>query len=111
MQEPDSLCARVLRSKYYPNGNLLNAHLKSGNSYTWQSIFYGIQTLKCGCIWRIGEGDQINIWEDARIPTSPTRKVYTLRGNILLQKVSDLINPITGTWDEELILQNFGQLM
>jgi hypothetical protein len=109
MQDPDSLCARVLRSKYYPDGKLLNAKLKSGSSYTWQSIFYGIQTLRRGCIWRIGEGDQINIWEDVWVPTSPTRKVYTPRGNIMLKTVADLINPITGTWDEELLSKKIGQ--
>jgi hypothetical protein len=97
MEEPDSLCARVLRARYYPDGNLLKAQFKSGSSYTWQSILYGIQTFNRGCIWRVGDGDQINIWEDLWIPTSPTR------GSILLNKVSDLINPSTGWWDEELI--------
>jgi hypothetical protein len=43
IQEPDSLCARVLRAKYFPSGDLLNAELKKGSSFTWQSIFAGIQ--------------------------------------------------------------------
>jgi hypothetical protein len=107
MEEPDSLCARVLRARYYPDGNLLKAQLKSGSSYTWQSILYGIQTFNRGCIWRVGDGDQINIWEDLWIPTSPTRKIYTPRGSILLNKVSDLINPSTGWWDEELTRELF----
>jgi hypothetical protein len=102
MEEPYSLCAGVLWDKYYPDGNLLNAQLKSGSSFTWQSVIYGIQTFNRGCIWRVGDGQQINIWQDPCIPTSPTRKVYTPRGSILLSKVSDLINP-TGSWDEELI--------
>jgi hypothetical protein len=59
------------------------------------------------CIWRVGDGDQINIWKDLWIPTSPTRKIYTPRGSILLNKVSDLINPSTGWWDEELIRELF----
>jgi hypothetical protein len=32
--EPESLCAQVLRAKYYPSGDLLNAELKKGSSYT-----------------------------------------------------------------------------
>ena len=28
---PDSLCARVLRAKYFPDGDLLNATLKKKN--------------------------------------------------------------------------------
>jgi hypothetical protein len=31
----------------------------------------------------------------------------TPRGNILLTKVADLIDPITGTWDEKLARENF----
>ena len=30
----DSLCARVLRARCYPDGKLLNAKVKSGSSYT-----------------------------------------------------------------------------
>ena len=40
MEEPESLCARVLRAKYYPDGNLLQAKLKSGSSFTWQRVWY-----------------------------------------------------------------------
>jgi hypothetical protein len=36
MEQPDSLRARVIRARYYPDGNLLKAKLKSGSSYTWQ---------------------------------------------------------------------------
>jgi hypothetical protein len=77
MEQLDSLCARVIRARYYPDGNLLKSKLKSGNSYTWQSVIYGLHAFNRGCIWRVGEGDQINIWEDAWISSSPTRKVYT----------------------------------
>jgi hypothetical protein len=44
--EPESLCARVLRAKYYPDGHLLNATLKSGSSFTWQSILAGLDYFK-----------------------------------------------------------------
>ena len=44
--EPDSLCARVLRSKYYPDGRLLDAKLKKGSSFTWQSIIAGLECFK-----------------------------------------------------------------
>jgi hypothetical protein len=64
LEDLNSLCARVLRACYYPNGNLLKAKLKSGSSFTWQSVLYGIQNFNRGCIWRVGEGDQINMWND-----------------------------------------------
>jgi len=32
LTNPDSLCARVLRARYYPNGELLKAKMRSGCS-------------------------------------------------------------------------------
>ena len=51
LQNPDSLCARVLSAKYYPNGDILKAGPEKGSSFAWQSIVAGIQTFKRGCIW------------------------------------------------------------
>ena len=68
LSAPDSLCARVLRARYYPDGRLLNAWVKSGSSYTWQSVMVGLQCFKKGYIWRVGDGTQINIWDDHWIP-------------------------------------------
>ena len=56
LSDSDLLCARVLRSKYYPNGKLLEAKLKKGASYTWQSILAGLECFKQGYIWRVGDG-------------------------------------------------------
>jgi hypothetical protein len=46
LSNPESLCARVLKAKYYPHSNLLNAGPKQGSSYTWQSILAGLRTFK-----------------------------------------------------------------
>jgi hypothetical protein len=67
----------------------------------------GLENFKCGCIRRIGDGTHVNIWEDAWIPTSPTRIITTSRGKIVATKVSDTIDPITGMWGEELIRSFF----
>ena len=69
----DSLCARVLKAKHYPDCDILNATLKKRASFTWQSIVAGIQTFKRGCIWRVGTGSHINIWQDPWVPTSPEK--------------------------------------
>jgi hypothetical protein len=45
LERPDSLCARVLKAKYYPNSNMLSEGPKNGSSYTWQSIVAGLQTF------------------------------------------------------------------
>jgi hypothetical protein len=104
----DSLiCARVLNAKYYPNVHLLKAGPKKGSSFTWQSIIQGLGTFKRGHIWRVGNGTNINIWSDHWIPTSVTRRIQTDIGHCMLRTVDELINPFTGTWDEDLIHSNF----
>jgi hypothetical protein len=106
VQFPDSLCAQILRAKYYPNGDVLEAKAEQGISYTWRGILHGIDLLKQGVIWRIGDGTQVRIWDDPWIPKLWCRKVATPR-NGLLTKVSELISPITGNWDVQLVKDTF----
>ena len=87
LENPDSLCSQVLRAKYYLDGKLLDAKVKSGSSYTWQSIWAGINTLGRGAIWRIGDGSQVNIWTDSWIQSSDDGRVITPRGGTLLSNV------------------------
>jgi hypothetical protein len=101
--EPNLLCAKVLRAKYYSDGNILKAGPKYGSSFTWQSILAGVATFKRGFIRRVGNGEDINIWSDPWIPRSPDFKVTSLRGNAVYTKVSELINPVTETWDTQLL--------
>lgn len=83
----DSLCAIILRTKYFPDGDLLNATLKKKSCYTWESIMVaGVNIIKRGYGWRVGDGKNINIWSDLWIPQAPDRRVITRRGGILLSK-------------------------
>jgi hypothetical protein len=46
LQNPDTLCAQVLRAKYYPNGSLLDTVFAGNSSATWQAIVHGLDLLK-----------------------------------------------------------------
>ena len=107
INNPDSVCARILKAKYFPNTDLLHAGPKNGSSFTWQSIIAGLPTFKRGYIWRIGSGEKVDIWSDPWIPASPDRKVITPRGHTLLVNVVELIDPVTTQWDEQLIREIF----
>ena len=50
IQDPESLCAKILKAKYFPNAHILEAVAKNGCSYTWRSIVQGIEVLKEGVI-------------------------------------------------------------
>jgi hypothetical protein len=64
----------------------------------------GVEVLKVGIVWRIGNVSNIDIWNDPWLPRETSRRPITPRGRTLLSKISDLINLITGGawWDEEL---------
>lgn len=73
----------------------------------WQSIMAGIECFKNGYIWRVGDGTQIKIWEDSWIPSSHNLKIQTPRRHNLVTSVDELISPIDGRWDEDLIRSIF----
>jgi len=56
----------------------------------------------------VGDGTQINIWEDNWIPGSHNMKILTPRGNNIVTRVNELINPVDSTWDTNLIRSSFG---
>lgn len=91
------------KSQVVPGGDLMSASLRKGASFTWQSIIAGVESLRNGYIWRVGSGENIDIWRDAWIPNCANRRVITpMRGN-LFTKVADLIDPVTNFWDEDLL--------
>lgn len=94
---PNSLCAILLMAKYYSDRDVMDAKESPSISYSWRSIVRGIQALKEGIIWRVGNGESIKIWEDPWIPRGITRRPITPKGDVMLSKVSELIDPNTGT--------------
>lgn len=102
---PEFLCARVSREKYYPDSKLLKAKDEKGCIFHLAQYTSWGATFNRGCIWRVGDGTEIHIWEDRWVPNSPTAKIITPRGTCLLSWVSDLIDP--GLWDEILVRDIF----
>jgi hypothetical protein len=63
LMRPDSLCARVLKGKYYPNSDFLSATKRRRSSATWRSILHVRDVLRRGLINRVSPGD-IDVWND-----------------------------------------------
>lgn len=64
ISNPDSLCAQVLKARYYPDGRLEDTVFSGNASPTWQAVVHGLDLLKKGLIWRIGDGSSVCIWRD-----------------------------------------------
>jgi hypothetical protein len=104
---PESLCAKILKAKYCANSLVLEAKPKRGMSYTWRSILRGLEVMKMGMIWRVGDGRNLKIWSDPWIPRELSIRPITPRGGNILTYVEYLIDPGTGSWDVELVRDVF----
>ncbi|XP_018463849.2 uncharacterized protein LOC108835040 [Raphanus sativus] len=100
LMDTESLCARVLRSRYYPMGEFLDAKLGSRPSYAWRSILFGRELLVKGIRHNVGTGETIKVWTEKWLfdtePVAPMRKQTRFDVNL---RVCDLIDPQTRTWD------------
>jgi hypothetical protein len=68
IQEPGILSARILKAKYFPNNDFIDAEVGSSPSRIWRAIVDGKDVLKQGLIRRIGTGEGTRIWDSNWIP-------------------------------------------
>jgi hypothetical protein len=64
----DSITAKIMKGKYYPNGSVLDAKLGNKPSFIWRSILSSRSLIQDGLVWRIGDGSRVHIWGDKWLP-------------------------------------------
>ena len=100
--------ARVLKTRYFPTGDILNANLGSSPSYSWRSIHSSLDVIRKGTHWRVGNGKLIHIWDDKWLLTLSTYKVISPTNAIpQFPMVSYLIDPMTKWWRVDMIRATF----
>ncbi|KAL4384556.1 hypothetical protein GQ457_15G009290 [Hibiscus cannabinus] len=103
INNPNSLVCRILKGKYFPDVDILSASGRSNPSWAWRSISDGIDTIKKGSLWRVGNGKDIQIWFDKWIPNSESTSNLHRPSDCLDFHVFKLINFETREWDMEKI--------
>ncbi|XP_035547368.1 uncharacterized protein LOC118348906 [Juglans regia] len=105
---PFSVAARVLKDKYFKNTDLLKAKLGYGPSKIWRSLWGSLGLLKEGLVWRVGNGEQVNIWEDKWVPRPTLFSIQSPRINVSPEaKVKQLL--LNGRWNSRLVYDTFLQ--
>ena len=108
ISNPNSLVAQLYKAKYYPHGDVSNAKLGSSPSYTWRSIFNGLEVVRRGTWWRVGSGERIFIGEDKWLLTPTTYKLISppkLFNDY--PRVSALIDRDTRRWKSDVVRSLF----
>jgi hypothetical protein len=99
LDKPGSLCARLLKAKYFPRGSLIDTVTPANASPTWNAILHCLDLLKQGLIWRIGNGASVRIRRDPWIPRGFNCRATTRRGRCRLHWVSDLLDSDRRGWN------------
>jgi hypothetical protein len=107
IQNPSSLCARVLKARYFPHGNILDTVFSSDPSPVWKGVEFGLELLKEGIISRIGNGRNTQILRDQWLPRDVGLKVTALKKNSRRRWVNQLIDSNTKRWNEPLLRELF----
>lgn len=102
LQFSDTLAARVLKAKYFPSSNFLHEKVESQPSFLWRSLLKGRELLNLRLRWRIGNGEQVRVFQDPWLANSlsfrPGTRLLFMSNQL---RVSDIIQ--NGRWNVELI--------
>lgn len=108
---PQSLVARVLKSRYHRRCDFWEAGVGTRPSFAWRSMLFGRALLKEGLVRDIGDGKDTNVWRENwlidRVPKTPMYKQGTIVD--LTLSVSDLLIAGSGSWNVDLIRQTFAE--
>ena len=56
INNPDSLCHRVFKARFFPDCSILEAKDSALGSYAWKSIIGARDVIREMMVWRIGNG-------------------------------------------------------
>ncbi|CAA7042886.1 unnamed protein product [Microthlaspi erraticum] len=91
LQKPECLMARVIRGRYYSDGNILTARVKKKSSFIWKSILQGRDLMKKGMRFVIGDGSIVSAWIDPWLPTHPPRAPIPRTTRICSRATYDMV--------------------
>ncbi|KAA3469009.1 reverse transcriptase [Gossypium australe] len=107
--QPNCLFACVMKAKYFPREDFMSARLGSYPSFTWRSILGARHVLAEGLGWRVGNGEEISIWNDAWLPEPGNGRIQCQAIDIRFSKVADLIDKEANTWKQDIISSLFAE--
>lgn len=100
LNDPESLFAKLFKSRYFPYQDFLRAANGPRPSYAWRSIQFGKELLQSGITKKLGNGKSMSVWVDAWIEGDVPRR--PLMKNIfvdLLLSVDRLVDVENRCWN------------
>jgi len=64
INNPNSLCHRVFKARFFPDYSILEARESIVGSYAWKSLLSARDVIRQWMIWRVGNGKSVRIKGD-----------------------------------------------
>ncbi|MBA0731459.1 hypothetical protein Golax_022779 [Gossypium laxum] len=90
-------------TRYFPFSDILSAKVGSYPSFTWISICSARELIGEAILWRVGNGDRINIWNDPWLPGRGKNKIFVQEIRPTWKTVNQLIETEANTWNGEMV--------
>jgi hypothetical protein len=107
LENPNSLCARVLKGRYYPDVTIFYAGCPRSASPVWRPIIIGREVLKHGLVRRVGNGMTTEVWHDNWISGTRSLKPMGRLIDTPVLTVADLIEEESGEWSVQKVCEIF----
>lgn len=112
MHNPDYLCYKVFKARFFPDCSILKAKDSTVGSYAWKSILSARDVVRKGLVWQVGNGQSVCIREDKWLPGQICKSVMIPPPSVPPDaKVSLLIDPESATWKVDRVQQLFMPLV
>lgn len=100
----NSLVARLMRARYFPRSDFLNAQIGTNPSYVWRSILEAQDVVRQGCRRCIGDGQSTRVWQVPWLPCVENGYLTTEMPEQLQHvNVNGLFAENQTEWDEEVL--------
>ena len=87
IQVPDSLVAGVMKARYFKHSSFMEAKTGSYPSFIWRSILWEREVTEKGLRWRIGNGEQVKVYQSKWLPRPDTFKLISPPPQIALRDI------------------------
>ncbi|KAL8125037.1 hypothetical protein AgCh_012638 [Apium graveolens] len=104
------LVTNIMKAKYYPSTDFVNAKLGENPSYMWRSIVAAQEVINHGCRRSIGTGMDTYVWKVPWLPATDNGYLTTAMPPELENiKVCDLMDVQERKWDDEILNDLFNE--
>ncbi|XP_027182377.1 uncharacterized protein LOC113780798 [Coffea eugenioides] len=106
LTRPNLLVSRIVRGKYFRGSSFWEMNINAGDSWVWKSFLSARELLEEGVRLRVGDGKQIDIWEDKWLLDQEYGKIRSCKPQqCRIQRVHELISD--GNWNVDMIREVF----